>query len=152
MIKNTVSVYIDGINRTDKLLASSTGSNVLDEVLDEGVIRLRYVKKAKFSPLLPVEIHVTNALIRKGKTVDTQETVYYYLIAGDSAEESPNGSGLYNHDIALVECTKLAECIVCDTQTVTNTLGRVYTDYAYLSEPVIDNDSNIINWGGWDDY
>ena len=135
MIKNTVSVYIDGINRTDKLLASSTGSNVLDEVLDEGVIRLRYVKKAKFSPLLPVEIHVTNALIRKGKVLNTWNQTYYYVIAGDSAEESPNGSGLYNHEIALVECTKIAECIVCDTQTVTNTAGRVYTDYAYPVTP-----------------
>ena len=130
MIKNTISVYIDGINRTDKLLASSTGSNVLDEVLDEGVLRLQRVKKEKFSPLLPVEIHVTNALIRKGQTVDTQEEVYYFLVAGDSAEESPNGSGLYNHDLALVECTKLAECIVCDTMTFTNVLGKDYTSNA----------------------
>ena len=126
MIKNTVSVYIDGINRTDKLLASSTGSNVLDEVLDEGVIRLRYVKKAKFSPLLPVEIHVTNT-VRLGNTTKSETKVYYFYVSGDTAQESPVGSGLYDHDIALVEVTKIAECIVVDTLTVTNDIGRVYT-------------------------
>lgn len=124
MIKNTISVYIDGINRTDKLLAATTASNVLDEVLDEGVLRLQHVRKEIFSPLLPVELHIQNALMRKGNVINTQEDVYYFLVAGDSAEESPNGSGLYNHEIALVEPMKFGECIVCDTQTITNVIGR----------------------------
>lgn len=135
MIKNTISVYIDGINRTDKLLAATTASNVLDEVLDEGVLRLQHVRKEIFSPLLPVELHIKNALMRKGNVINTQEDVYYFLVAGDSAEESPNGSGLYNHEIALVEPMKFGECIVCDTQTITNVIGRIYTENAYPVTP-----------------
>ena len=142
-VKNKVSVYIlgdstrssSGINRTAHLVLPVKTSDLLDESLDEAVIELKRVKKEVFKPLTPVEIHITNTVSWKNGAGTTEEKVLYFLIAGDAAEENPVGSGRYDHMLALVECTKLAECIVCDTQTVTNVLGRVYTDNAYLVTP-----------------
>lgn len=127
-VKNDIAVYINGINYTKKLVYPMKFSFLLDESLDEGAIALRHVKREIFQPLTPVEIRVRNT-VYWGKTVDKVETAtYYYVIAGDTVEEVPTGSGLYNHDIALVEATKVAECIIVDTLTVTNDIGRVYTD------------------------
>ena len=134
MVNNEITVYIDGINRTSKLVVPFKFSSLLDESLDEAVITLKHVGKEIFQPLTPVEIHVTNT-VTIGSTTNTQTRVYRYVVAGDAAEESPVGSGLYDHDIALVEVTKIAECIVVDTLTVTNDIGRVYADGAIQVQP-----------------
>lgn len=135
MVNNEITVYIDGINRTSKLVVPFKFSSLLDESLDEAVITLKHVGKEIFQPLTPVEIHVTNT-VTIGSTTNTQTRVYRYVVAGDAAEESPVGSGLYDHDLALVEVTKFAECIVVDTITVTNDIGRNYTANAAPVTPV----------------
>lgn len=133
-VKNDIAIYIDGINRTSKLAMPVKFSALLDESLDEAVISLKHVKKDIFQPLTPVEIHVTNT-VRLGNTTKSETKVYYFYVSGDTAQESPVGSGLYDHDIALVEVTKIAECIVVDTLTVTNDIGRVYADGAIQVQP-----------------
>lgn len=135
-VKNDVAVYIDGINRTNKLIAPVKISEMLDESLDEATISLRHVKKELFPPLTPVEIHVTNTLLFHGSVKSTQTKVYRFVVSGDAVTESPVGSGLYDHDIALVEVTKVAECIVVDTITFTNDIGRMYTLHPAAVTPV----------------
>lgn len=140
MVNNDIAVYIDGINRTSKLVYPVKLSFLLDDSLDEAVITLKHVKKDIFQPLTPVEIHVANT-VTIGSTTTTQTKVYYFVVAGDSVTESPVGSGLYNHQLALVEVTKAAECIVVDTLTVTNDIGRNYTLHPSPVVPV-DNEAN----------
>lgn len=151
-VKNDIYVYIDGINRTNKLIYPVKLSSLLDESLDEAVITLKFVKREIFPPLTPVEIRVINEVGWQGRVASREEKTYHYVIAGDSVTESPVGSGLYNHQLALVEVTKAAECIVVDTLTVTNDIGRVYTNNQKQVIPTVDNESNDYNWDGWDDY
>ncbi|MDE7329971.1 MAG: hypothetical protein K2N30_02585, partial [Clostridia bacterium] len=54
----------------------------------------------------------------------------YYIVADDSAEEMLIRKGFYNHDLYLIEVTKIAECYVVDTLTFTNDAGRSYTENA----------------------
>ena len=127
MVSNNVAVYINGINYTAKLVTPVKWSGLLDESLDEAMIALRHVKKRDvFMPGLPVELHVKNTVVL-GSTSKTEEKILYYLLAGDASEETPAGSGLYDHDISLVEPTKYAELVICDTQTITNVIGRDFT-------------------------
>lgn len=71
----------------------------------------------------------------------TQTEIVKYLVANDAnCVESPVGSGLYNHDLYIIELTKMTECIVVDTITFTNDLGRNYTANATLVSPDIDDE------------
>ena len=128
MVKNTFAVYIGGINYTAKTVNPDKFSYVLDETLDECTLGLRRVKKKEiFPPATPVEVHVKNIVSFGASVVSSEEKVFFYLVASDSVTENPAGSGRYDHDLSLVEPTKYAEMIVCNTQTVTNDIGRVYT-------------------------
>lgn len=138
MVDNNVSVWLDGINYTGKLVMPAKLGFLLDETLDEATISLRHVKKEMFPPLTPVEIEVENTVSFGSVTVNTEKKTYRFVVAGDAVEEKPAGSGLYDHDISLVEITKIAECIVVDTNTVTNVIGRTYTQNASPVQPVED--------------
>lgn len=135
-VKNDVSIYMDGINMTPHAVLPLKFGNFLDERLDECRLSLRGVKKKNYPPLTQVEIHVKNTVYWNGATEKTEEQVYRYIVAGDDAEEIFIGAGVYNHDLYLVEVTKIAECVVVDTLTYTNDLGRSYTNSNILAEPV----------------
>lgn len=138
--QNTAAVYVDGINRTANTVLPLKWGNFLDERLDECSLSLRAVKKKIFAPLTPVEIEITNQKYygagKNKRILNTRKETKYYLVANDNASEFQIGSGLYNHELSLIEVTKYAECIVVDTNTVTNSLGRVYTDNEALAVPV----------------
>ena len=68
-------------------------------------------------------------------TGKVEENVFYYVIANDNATEFTPGSGLYNHELYLIEVTKIAECIVVDALTYTNDIGRNYTGITTLAQP-----------------
>ncbi len=85
-------------------------------------------------PLTPAEIHVKNA-VTLGNTTVMENEVYYFVVSGDAAQETPIGSGRYDHTLALVEPTKVAECVVMDTITFTNDIGRNYTENAAAVVP-----------------
>lgn len=134
---NGYTVYIEGINRTHNAVMPLKWGDFLDERLDEAKLSLRRIKKEHFSPLTPVEIILSNKQFwYRDKFKDAKETTEeenrtkYFLIADDNARENPVGSGYYDHDISLIEVTKCAECITCDTQTVTNDIGKNYTENA----------------------
>lgn len=59
-----------------------------------------------------------------------------WLIVGDESIESPVGSGLYNHEIMIIESTKLAEGIPVESLCFTNPNGNDYTRNAVA--PSID--------------
>ena len=127
MIKNSAVIYINGINLTAFTVMPLKWGNFLDERLDEMYIGLRHCPFENFKPLTPVEIHFSNELYFGSTTVDTQTDIKRYLIADDqNATENPVGSGLYDHDLYIIELTKLLECIAVDTNTITNDLGRNY--------------------------
>lgn len=54
-----------------------------------------------------------------------------FFVANDRAVEKPVGSGRYNHDIYLIELTKITERYIGDNLTFTNSLGSNYNDKAY---------------------
>lgn len=131
MIKNSAVIYINGINLTAFTVMPLKWGNFLDERLDEMYIGLRHCPFENFKPLTPVEIHFSNELYFGSTTVDTQTNIKRYLIADDqNATENPVGSGLYDHDLYIIELTKLLECIAVDTNTITNDIGRNYTKNA----------------------
>lgn len=128
-IKNSATVYINGRNLTHYTVLPLKWGNLLDERLDEMYLSLRRCPIETFKPLTPVEIHYSNTLSFGGDTVDTQTNVIRYIVANDSgATESPVGSGRWNHDLYIIELTKYLECIVVDTNTITNDLGRMYVE------------------------
>lgn len=139
-VKNSVYVYIDGINRTSRAVMPLKWGNFLDEQLDECRLSLRGIKKANFEPLTPVDIVLNNEVYygtgQAKKTAYKRTVEKHYVIANDNAEETQIGSGLYNHELYLIEVTKLAECAVVDAITFTNDLGRSYTENASFAEPV----------------
>ena len=131
--KNSIAVYIDGINRTASVVMPLKWGNFLDERLDECHLALRAVKKEVFAPLTPVEIKITNECyfgIKTKRTEALREETKYFVIANDASSEMQVGKGLYNHDLTLIEVTKVAECYVVDTLTFTNDLGINYTKNA----------------------
>ena len=139
-IKNSATVYINGRNLTHYTVLPLKWGNLLDERLDEMYLSLRRCPIETFKPLTPAEIHYSNTLSFGGETVDTQTNVIRYIVANDSgAVESPVGSGRWNHDLYIIELTKYLECIVVDTNTITNDLGRTYTGAASNVSPVIES-------------
>lgn len=125
-IQNSFSVYINGINLTHYVVVPLKWGNFLDEQLDEMYLSLRHGPFANIKPLSPVEIHLSNRLYWGNTTENTKEQIKRFIVANDNSEESPIGSKRYNHDLYLIEITKLAECIVVDTLTFTNDFGRNY--------------------------
>lgn len=135
-IRNEAAVYIDGINRTGKTVVPLKGGDFLDERLDEGVLSLRGVKLPPLPPCTPVEIVRKNTLYFGHTDVDTQTDTTQYIVADDTAEEVTPGTGLYNHELSLIEVTKALELYIVDTLTYTNAIGRTFTDAATPVVPV----------------
>lgn len=143
-IKNTPAVYIGGINYTHNVVMPLKWGNFLDEQLDEMIITLSKVKRKVFSPLTPVEVRLKNVLYWGQPTNPNkiwQETKQF-IIANDNATESPVGKGLYDHELYCIELTKILECIIVDTCTFTNDLGRTYTKNQRQVNPDVEKESS----------
>lgn len=139
--KNSVAVYIDGINRTANTVMPINWGDFLDERLDELSLSLRAIKKENFAPLTPVEIIFDNELYfgrsASRRTVSRQKATKHYIIANDKVVETRLASGFYNHEMYLIEVTKSAECCIVDTVTFTNDIGRLYaSDDTPYAEPI----------------
>lgn len=121
MNKFTISLKKDGIwqgiNATP-VFPFSWGE-LLDERLDEAYITVYDSPEKSYKRLTDVKISINN-----GNKVKDE----YFIIASDSAQELPVGSGIYKHEIYLIERTKLLEGIFCSSITFTNSKGAIYTD------------------------
>ena len=143
-IRNSAAVYINGVNYTHYVVMPLKWGNFLDEQLDEMNITLRRSKRRVFAPLTPVEVHLKNELYWGEVTDKTNTEVKQFVVANDSVTEVPNGKGLFDHELTLIELTKVLECIVVDTCTFTNILHRDYiTGQAIPYDVVYDGGAEI---------
>ena len=95
---------------------------MLDEQLDYATVSLFRVKKKTFAPMTKARVKIKSVM---GDEVQTE--TLDYLIASDSATESPVGSGIYNHELTLIEYTKFLEGFIVDNLCFTNPSGGDYT-------------------------
>lgn len=138
MVTNKYEVIIGKINYTHYCVMPLKGANLLDERLDEVYLPLRHIPVEVFQPLTPVKIIIHNKVYFNENVAYSKDKTLYFVVANDNnIVESPVGSGKYNHDIYLVETTKVAECIIVDSLTFTNDLGR---NYAKNPKPITPTD------------
>lgn len=93
---------------------------LLDEQLDYAVFSIHRTTVKKFPLNTTVSVRITS----NGTEFYTCEN---WLIASDESVESPVGSGMYNHEIMIIEPTKLAEGIPVESLCFTNPTGNDYT-------------------------
>lgn len=129
---NKILVQIDGTDYSKHIVFPVKWNDLLDERLDEARVSLRAIQQEVFQPLLPVTITLKDF---EGNTKQLD-----YVISGDLANELPPGSGLYNHELVLIEQTKILEGFLVDTMTFTNDLGRNYLNAAVEIVPQIVQD------------
>ena len=130
-------------------------ADLLDEQLDEANVSLKRVPKGYFDPLSLVRLTLINYPKAKYTMYSNPErepwvnnspnwSVEYkdkryketykqlYVVAGDNSFEAPigvetKGNITYDHDIHLIELTKILEGFIGDSITFTNALGNNYT-------------------------
>lgn len=106
---------------------------LLDEQLDYAVFSIQQTTVRKFPLNTTVSVRVSS----DGTEFYTCEN---WLIVSDESVESPVGSGMYNHEIMIIEPTKLAEGIPMESLCFTNPTGNDYTRNAVAPElTVVEN-------------
>ncbi len=123
--KDSGGNYTQAIN--GKLTFTFSNSLLLDERLNEAYLYIVRSSIPYFEPTTEIKVVVNDG---------TNEKPYYFIIASDRAQELPNGSGKYKHEIHLLERTKLLEGIYCQSITFTNSQGNVYTKNPLNVRPV----------------
>lgn len=127
-------------------------SELLDEQLDEAFITLKRCPLYSIEPMTEVRIiHTTESAgifsdayyakilsqsedngtvmtFSAGKITETR--TLDYIVANDTAIEVPAGSGRYDHQVYLIELTKIFEGFIGDSITFTNALGNNYLNNA----------------------
>lgn len=142
---NQFNIVINGTDVTAYCPFPPKTESLLDERLDMARVDLAGYPGGVFPYMAEAEITFTDY-------TEASQTVYY-LVATDTAEETPVGSGKFNHSIELIEETKYLESFLIDTQTYTNDLGRDFTDNAPLAQPILSGDavSKVEEVGGLKD-
>lgn len=105
-----------------KLVFPFSWGELLDERLDEAYITVYDSKEQTYKRLSELEITITTNLNTKIEA----SKAYYFIIASDNSVELPIGSGLYKHEIYLIERTKLLEGIHCSSITFTNVKTHLF--------------------------
>ena len=117
-------ILIDGVDYTSSCALPFKEQYVLDSALDNGVLNLFMIpRKEVFKPFTPI-------------TITKDSDTYNMYIASDKVTEIV-GSGFYNHDLVLIEETKLLEKKVVDTNTTTQPLIHDYLALAIKVQPTI---------------
>ena len=124
------TIEVDNVAYTTHGVSPFKWSGLLDERLDEARVSLKSVSKDLFAPLTPVKITVAIG------SAPSQELDY--VIASDESQEVPPGSGLFDHELTLIEPTKLLERVTCETLTFQNSLGRTYTSNQVKADPIYE--------------
>ena len=123
---NTYKIFIDNQEYTNATIPFSYGE-FLDKELDHATIELTRIPKEHFNPTTPVRIEITSKSVGKDGTEYTQEKTLDYIISKDIYQEKPVGSGLYKHNLTLIEPTKLLEGIPVETLCFTNPGNPTFT-------------------------
>lgn len=106
-------------------------AETLDESLDSGKMRIAMsTRKEPFIPFTPIRFSIAvnrvDSLQHDRQPVPPDYSVYepiYMLISSDSVVRK---GMFFEHEIELVEVSKILERSVCDTMTFTNALGHDY--------------------------
>lgn len=114
-----IQVLINNTEYTNNIPLPIKWNSLLDERLDEAVIAVHAVPVDLFPIGAPVNIQI-NA------DNSAAPIILDFIIASDQTTEIPPGSGKYDHELALIEPTKILEGIIVETLTFTNGLGRIY--------------------------
>ena len=115
------NIVIDGENYTKYFTFPFTVQNTLDESLDSAMIQLSNMKrKEPFKPFTDAEI---------GTDADGRIDM---LVANDEVTEV-FGRGLYNHQITLIEPTKLLERYVMSAKAFTNHQAKLCVSESFPS-------------------
>lgn len=133
-----IKVMINGKDASPKTALPIKWNELLDERLDEGRLSIRYARTRMFPIGSPVTI-----------TVDDVERSF--IVSADEATEIPVGSNHYNHELSIIEPTKLLEGILVENLTFTNNLGYTYNVAPVDVIPVIaptPNTGSVIS-GKW---
>ena len=141
-VEITPKIYIEGISYTPYLVTPVKWGNFLDEQLDEAYITLVSVPFKDLAPLTVVDLICTNKMyfgnIKNPQVLKTYPDYHKRMIvANDSAEEYPVGSGRYTHNIYLIEETKRLEMYIVDSLTFTNSLGNSFLEFP-IPAPISD--------------
>lgn len=104
---------------------------LLDERLNEAYITIVNSKTPVFRPCTEIMV-----MVKDGEAINGR---YYFIVARDDAAEMPIGSGLYKHDLYLIERTKLLEGVLGQTVTFTNT-GMASASNVVVISPSVDGD------------
>lgn len=114
-------ILIDGQNT--RVALPVKWNELLDERLDEDRLSLRHEQTELYRIGAPVSIKVN----------DKQKD---FIISADESTEVPPGSGYYDHELSLIEPTKLLEGTVVESLTFTNNLGRTYVGEPKYAVPI----------------
>lgn len=139
---NKYTITIDGTDYTKYAPFPLKYARLLDEQLDESSLSLIRTTQEIFSPFTPVVITMWNA------SAPTLTRTLNMYVATDESVEMPTGSGKYNHEITLVEQTKLLEGIFPRSHGYVNALFAGYKTITVL--PDYDGESgrylkNLLN-------
>ena len=116
---NHYKVEIDGRDCTAQVPFPIKFSQLLDEQLDEASISIIRTKRKIIPPLTSVKITLWNdGDIGNGILLSM-------IVASDKATELPVGSGFYNHDLYLIEETKILEGFIVRSHGYVNSLLSV---------------------------
>lgn len=136
---NKYIITIDGTDYTKHVPFPLKYSRLLDEQLDESSLSLIRTTQEIFPPFTPVVITMWNA------SAPTLTRTLNMYVATDASVEMPTGSGMYNHEITLVEQTKLLEGIFPRSHGYVNALFTghktiiVFPDYDGESGRYLEN-------------
>lgn len=121
------SVVIKIGSQSGEILANTvfpySYGNLLDESLDEANLSIVLSTKQKLTIQTKLTAVITN---------DTKTYTRTYVVASDTVEEKPLGSGKYTHSLYLLEETKLLESITCGELTFTNTKSQAFADDTFV--------------------
>ena len=122
---NSVEIRIgsqSGVILANTVFPYSYG-NLLDESLDEANLSVVLSTKDKLAMQTKLTVIVTN---------DAKTYIRNYVVAIDSVEEKPLGSGKYEHSLYLLEETKLLESVTCGELAFTNTKAQAFADDTFV--------------------
>lgn len=108
-------IEIGGVDYSKYLSIPATTQRTLNEELDTAIVQLVYMREK--TPIKPF----TSAIFEE----DGEET--HYFVAVDNVKKI-FGRRRYNHELTLIEETKITERILCEAKAFTQPLVRDYTD------------------------
>ena len=149
-------------------------ANLLDEQLDEMSLTLKNMTVEYFQPFTEFKITIFNkpeclltaeqmGQIKANAELTpifytpkdevtgklTEEYSITMVVANDRAIEVPVGSKRYNHEVYLIEQTKILERFICDSLTFSNPLGKGFLEGV---KNVIPEQINLYGYSDIRDY